>query len=91
MANAKTQPATSHEILSACYDEVRKLQTGPLTISSIEKFRVHTRLDKHVVLLRLFPSISPDTIGHFLKPPIKGVVLQCYGAGNVPRETETSL
>ena len=62
-----------------------------MATSSIEKFRVHTRLDKPVVLLRLFPSISPDTIGHFLKPPIKGVVLQCYGAGNVPRETQRRL
>jgi len=35
-------------------------------------------------MLRLFPSIRGETIAHFLKPPIEGVVLQCYGAGNVP-------
>ena len=26
----------------------------------------------------------PETIAHFLQPPIEGVVLQCYGAGNFP-------
>ena len=25
-----------------------------------------------------------ETIRHFLAPPIRGVVLQCYGAGNMP-------
>jgi lysophospholipase len=37
-----------------------------------------------VVLLRLFPSIRSDTVAHFLNPPIEGVILQCYGAGNIP-------
>ena len=58
---------------------------------SIERFRVHTRLDRNVVLLRLFPSIGADTIKHFLTPPIKGVVLQCYGAGNMPSNRQDIL
>jgi lysophospholipase len=58
---------------------------------SIEKFRAQTKLDRNVVLLRLFPSIAADTIAHFLKPPIKGVVLQCYGAGNVPSNRKDIL
>jgi lysophospholipase len=37
-----------------------------------------------VVLLRFFPSIRSETLAHFLQPPIEGVVLQCYGAGNIP-------
>ena len=37
-----------------------------------------------MVLLRLFPSIRSDTVAHFLNPPIEGVILQCYGAGNIP-------
>ncbi len=51
---------------------------------NIEKFKVHTSLNRNVVLLRIFPSMRTETIAHFLKPPIEGVVLQCYGAGNVP-------
>ena len=50
----------------------------------IERFKVHTSLNPNVVLLRLFPSIRTETVKHFLEPPIEGVVLQCYGAGNLP-------
>ncbi len=52
--------------------------------SDIKKFSVHTKLNRNVVLLRLFPSIRVETFKHFLADPIEGVVLQCYGAGNVP-------
>ena len=52
--------------------------------TSIEKFTVHTNLNRNVVLLRIFPSIRTETVAHFLKPPIEGVILQCYGAGNFP-------
>lgn len=52
---------------------------------TIDRFRVQIRLNRNVVLLRLFPSIRSETIRHFLQPPIEGVVLQCYGAGNIPR------
>ena len=52
--------------------------------TNIAKFSVHTRLNRDVVLLRIFPSMRSETVAHFLKPPIQGVVLQCYGAGNVP-------
>ncbi|XP_023340125.1 L-asparaginase isoform X4 [Eurytemora carolleeae] len=50
----------------------------------IKALNVQANLCRDVVLLRLFPSISTETIKHFLTPPIKGVVLQCYGAGNMP-------
>jgi len=41
-----------------------------------------------VVLLRIFPSMRTETVAHFLKPPIEGVILQCYGAGNFPNNRE---
>ena len=37
-----------------------------------------------VAMLRIYPSIMASTVRHFLQLPIKGVVLQCYGAGNIP-------
>ena len=52
--------------------------------TAIEKFCVHTKLNPNVVLVRIFPSMRTETIAYFLQPPIEGVVLQCYGAGNVP-------
>ncbi|XP_046402183.1 L-asparaginase-like isoform X2 [Ischnura elegans] len=50
----------------------------------IEKFRVHSKLNSNVALLRLFPSITLQTVSAFLRPPIQGIVLQSYGSGNVP-------
>ncbi|XP_076318720.1 L-asparaginase-like [Tachypleus tridentatus] len=52
--------------------------------TTIEKFRVHDKLSRHVGLLRLFPSITVEVVRAFLMPPIQGVVLQTYGAGNGP-------
>ncbi|KAL3220538.1 hypothetical protein MRX96_029815 [Rhipicephalus microplus] len=47
-------------------------------------FRAHDKLNRDVGLLRLFPSITAELVEAFLKPPIEGVVLQTYGAGNAP-------
>ncbi|XP_042906093.1 L-asparaginase isoform X2 [Parasteatoda tepidariorum] len=54
--------------------------------SSIEKFSVHNVLNRNVGLLRLFPSITVEVVRAFLSPPIEGVVLQTYGAGNGPSQ-----
>lgn len=45
---------------------------------------MHTHLNEKVGLLRLFPSITADLVKAFMREPIEGVVLQTYGAGNVP-------
>ncbi|XP_012275833.1 L-asparaginase [Orussus abietinus] len=55
---------------------------------TLEKFHVHTSLNRNVGLLRLFPVITSYLVKAFLQPPIEGVVLQCYGAGNVPENRE---
>ncbi|XP_022330741.2 L-asparaginase-like [Crassostrea virginica] len=49
-----------------------------------EKFRVHTTMCQNVGLLRMFPGITTRTVRAFLQPPMQGVVLQTYGAGNAP-------
>ncbi|KAL7744703.1 hypothetical protein ACLKA6_017198 [Drosophila palustris] len=51
---------------------------------TVERFRVHLQLDENVGLLRIFPSISLSTFRAFLAPPMRGVVLQSFGSGNVP-------
>ncbi|XP_033095705.1 L-asparaginase 1-like [Anneissia japonica] len=58
---------------------------------SIEKFKVFTNLNCNVGLLRLFPSITVETVRSFLKKPMQGVVLQTYGAGNGPSDREEIL
>jgi lysophospholipase len=50
---------------------------------TVAKFTVHAKLDENVGLLRIFPNILAGTIRAFLLE-LKGVVLQTFGAGNIP-------
>ncbi|KAL0486909.1 L-asparaginase [Acrasis kona] len=49
-----------------------------------ETLKLHPITDPHVGCLRIFPGITADVIKNFLLPPMKGVVLLTYGAGNAP-------
>jgi lysophospholipase len=48
------------------------------------KFQVCTTLSRNVTAARLFPGMSMDVLAKFFEPPVQGVVLQTYGAGNAP-------
>ena len=48
-------------------------------------------MNRNVGLLRLFPSITAETVKVFLQAPTMGVVLQTYGAGNFPTNREDLL
>lgn len=52
--------------------------------TQIAKFSVNTKLNPNVGSLRLFPGINDSTIRAFLAPPLQGVVLETFGAGNAP-------
>ncbi|KAI8871106.1 asparaginase-domain-containing protein [Ramicandelaber brevisporus] len=52
--------------------------------SVIAKFRAQKQMDPNVAILRLFPGITAEAIRAFMSPPIRGVVLETYGAGNAP-------
>lgn len=52
--------------------------------SSIHRFKAHKIMQPSVATLRLFPSITEETVRAFLSPPICGVVLETYGSGNAP-------
>ncbi|KAG1463995.1 hypothetical protein G6F46_003195 [Rhizopus delemar] len=56
--------------------------------TNIAKFHVNTTLNPNVGSLRLFPGISNSTIRAFLAPPLQGVVLETFGAGNAPCRPE---
>ncbi|KZC06227.1 L-asparaginase, partial [Dufourea novaeangliae] len=58
---------------------------------TLEKFNVHANINRNVGLLRIFPSITTDLVKAFMQPPIEGVVLQTYGAGNVPTNREDMI
>lgn len=52
--------------------------------NDISHFRVQDNLCRNVSILRIFPSISIECVKAALQPPMKGVVLQTFGAGNMP-------
>ncbi|VDM95139.1 unnamed protein product [Thelazia callipaeda] len=52
--------------------------------STVAPFSVHCQLCRNVGLLRLFPSIPIEIVRSCLEPPVEGVVLQTFGAGNMP-------
>nr|KAJ3422761.1 hypothetical protein HK105_006440 [Polyrhizophydium stewartii] len=50
----------------------------------IAQFRTFKAMNPSVAALRMFPGITEATVRAFLSPPIAGVVLETYGAGNAP-------
>uniref|UniRef100_A0A1B0CBT9 asparaginase n=2 Tax=Lutzomyia longipalpis TaxID=7200 RepID=A0A1B0CBT9_LUTLO len=58
---------------------------------TVNRFCVHSILDENVGILRIFPSITTATIKAFLQPPMRGVVLQTFGSGNIPSNRQDML
>jgi L-asparaginase len=50
-------------------------------------FESHNR----VAAIRLFPGISSDVLENIVKPPLSGLILECYGAGNAPEREQGFL
>ncbi|VDP48563.1 unnamed protein product [Soboliphyme baturini] len=72
----------------------------------MDRFRFEPNLNPNIGLLRIFPSIPlecvicygnvhfhsyRESVNSFLKPPIQGVILQTYGAGNIPSPVENGV
>ncbi|KAH9966835.1 L-asparaginase [Russula dissimulans] len=55
---------------------------------SLRRFGAHKRLSPYVATLRLFPGITVATVQAFLAPPVRGVVLETFGAGNAPQRKD---
>ncbi|VDB96744.1 unnamed protein product [Peniophora sp. CBMAI 1063] len=56
--------------------------------TSLKRFRVHRDMEAQVATLRLFPGITAATFKAFLAPPVRGVILETFGAGNAPQRPE---
>ncbi|PVZ97560.1 hypothetical protein BB558_006477, partial [Smittium angustum] len=59
--------------------------------NAIAKFVAGKKMDPNVGTLRLFPGITEVAIRSFLSPPLKGVVLETYGSGNIPNSKGKTL
>lgn len=50
--------------------------------------KLNIEMNPSIVILKLFPGLNPSTVEHIIKAPlVKGIILESYGAGNVPHET----
>ncbi|XP_030370712.1 L-asparaginase [Scaptodrosophila lebanonensis] len=58
---------------------------------NLAEFSVHDRLEPNVSLLRFYPGITPQIVRGVVSEPMRGVVLQTFGAGNVPTQSEELL
>ncbi|KAF8320106.1 asparaginase-domain-containing protein [Clavulina sp. PMI_390] len=59
-----------------------------LSSKEIRRFRAYKSMCEDVATLRLFPGISASSARSFLAPPIRGVVLESFGAGNAPQRAD---
>jgi len=55
------------------------VRSAPLT-----GLKVQRDLSPHVAALRLYPGITREVLENFLRPPLRGLVLETFGAGNMP-------
>lgn len=46
--------------------------------------RFENDLRPQVAAFRLFPGIDRDILGNLFQPPLKGIVIEAFGVGNVP-------
>lgn len=54
---------------------------------SDQELELHSKMDSSIVILKLFPGLNRTVVEHIIKSPsVKGIVLESYGAGNVPSE-----
>lgn len=66
---------------------LRAVSPGGLTTASLAEpggVRLPDGLDAPVRLLRLYPGMPADLLRAALAPPARGLVLEAYGAGNLP-------
>ncbi|KAJ9095613.1 hypothetical protein QFC21_005484 [Naganishia friedmannii] len=56
--------------------------------TALQAFRAHKELDNNVAVLQIFPGISTATVKAFLSPPLRGIVLESFGAGNIPQRED---
>ena len=55
--------------------------------TSKKELIIHTNLDTHVVILKIFPGISRNTLHTILNiEESKAIILETYGAGNAPTD-----
>lgn len=53
-----------------------------------KKLKIHKKLESNVLLIKMFPGMTQQTVAHLLSYPYsKGIILETFGSGNVMNET----
>jgi len=56
-----------------------------------EPMRLQPITERHVAAVRMFPGLTARVLDSILQPPLQGLVLETYGAGNIPDRREDLL
>ena len=56
----------------------------PLRPPAPDQLTVHQQLSADVALIKLFPGITPSLLASLIDAPIKGLVIETFGSGNIP-------
>lgn len=59
--------------------------------SSSKKLKLETNFNKNVFLLKLFPAISPRILEKIIEMGYEGIVIEGFGAGNIPTNENSIL
>ncbi len=63
-----------------------QLVAGQLGQPQARPLRLHDIRPQPVGVLTLYPGISAEVIGNFLRQPLKALILLTYGVGNAPQD-----
>jgi len=57
-------------------------------VSLTKPFKIHTKLDNNIAILKIFPGIAKEAVVSVLKTPnIKALIIETFGAGNAPNQS----
>ncbi|MHC1708563.1 MAG: asparaginase [Bacteroidales bacterium] len=54
---------------------------------NFKKLKIHTAMDPNIAILKLYPGITPASVGSVLKTEgLRAVILETFGSGNAPTD-----
>lgn len=93
----------AEKFTSSMFDAFQSLNCPPLATVGVnveydidliakkprKKLAVHTKIEPHIGLVRLFPGITDIWMQHILSvPDLKALVMETYGSGNAPTDPQ---
>uniref|UniRef100_A0A6B2L3P4 asparaginase n=1 Tax=Arcella intermedia TaxID=1963864 RepID=A0A6B2L3P4_9EUKA len=49
-----------------------------------KRITLHTEMSPNIIVLKLYPGMTPKLISNILAPPVEGCVIESFGSGNCP-------